>query len=171
MTSVLHDETNIMFLSKCKRSNDVFRRRDIDGVFDITPNDALIIDLGEWIAALVEKYRCHDGRRIFFAVRASHILSEMAGTIDLLERRLMPLFLHQVALFSIVIVTMARSSNGDGMDEASIDRSVEAIPCCTARPGRIIWHSFTAQLRCRCIAIPGYLSKPQGWEERKSHGC
>ena len=62
MAGVLDDKTNIMLLSKCKCSDDMLRRRDIDRIFDIIPNGALIIDWGEWIAALVEEYRCHDGR-------------------------------------------------------------------------------------------------------------
>jgi len=68
VAGVLDDKTNIMLLSKCKCSDDMLRRRDIDRIFDIIPNGALIIDWGEWIAALVEEYRCHDGRWIFFAV-------------------------------------------------------------------------------------------------------
>lgn len=67
VASILDDETNMMLLRKCKCFDDMLGRRDIDGIFDIIPNDALIIDWGEWITALVEEYRCHDGRWIFFA--------------------------------------------------------------------------------------------------------
>ena len=80
--------------------------------------------------------------------------------IGLLECRLMPLVLDEVALSSVVAVAMARSSNGDGMDEASVYRSIEATPSSTARPGRVIWHSFTTWLKCCCIMIHEYLGEP-----------
>jgi len=76
--------------------------------------------------------------------------------VDSLECRLMPLVLDQVALCSIVAVAMARSSNGDGMDEASVYRSIEVIPSSIVRPGRVIRHNFTEQLQCYCITSPKY---------------
>jgi len=81
--------------------------------------------------------------------------------IGLLECRLMPLVLDEVALSSVVAVAMARSSNGDGMDEASVYRSIEATPSSIARPGRVIWHNFATQLQCYCIASPKY-AEPKG---------
>ena len=78
VASVLDDEANIMFLSKCKCFDDMLGRRYIDRILDIVPNDALIIDWGEWVAALVEEYRCHDGRWIFFAVTVSQTPFKMA---------------------------------------------------------------------------------------------
>ena len=74
--------------------------------------------------------------------------SRWQETMDLLECRLVPLVLDQVTLFSVVVVTMARSSNGDGMDEASVYRNIEAVPSSIARPGRVIWYDFTTRLRC-----------------------
>ena len=80
--------------------------------------------------------------------------------MDLLEWRLMPLVLDEVAFCRVVAVTVARSSNGNGMDEASVYRSIEAVPSSITRPGRVIWHSFTTWLRCCCIVIHEYLGEP-----------
>ena len=46
----------------------------------------------------------------------------------------MPLVLDQVTLFSVVAVAMAGSSNGDGMDEASVYRNIETTPSSIIRP-------------------------------------
>jgi len=64
----------------------------------------------------------------------------------------MPLVLDEVAFCRVVAVTVARSSNGNGMDEASVYRSIEAVPSSITRPGRVIWHNFATQLQCYCIA-------------------